>query len=111
MADAGLGRPTVHQLLTHTGGVADVSHPSAGPDELRTVQDYVGPLGEPRLRFEPRTGWHYNNHGFNRPPPHHHDPGTQIAPTSRQTVQAKREHVARTSRPRHPRSSPARAGR
>jgi CubicO group peptidase (beta-lactamase class C family) len=59
-------RVTVHQLLTHTGGLGDVFGPelSAIRDQLRQHGDYVRRFAQQPLLFEPGSRWMYSNYGF-----------------------------------------------
>ena len=62
----GLGRVTIYQLLTHTGGTGDIFGPEfqAHRLELRTLDDYVKLYGSRPLKFEPGSKWEYSNYGF-----------------------------------------------
>ena len=72
-ARAGLRRPTLRHLLTHTAGVRAVRGAS---DLLRPALGWSTPVGRPppplaqyyrgglRFDFEPGTKWAYSNHGF-----------------------------------------------
>ena len=57
---------TIHQLLTHTGGTADIPFFDviAHRQELRTLADYVRRYGKRGLEFAPGSGWAYSNYGF-----------------------------------------------
>ena len=57
---------TIHQLLTHTGGIRDIPWPDffAHRKELRTLADYVRRYGKRGLMFEPGSGWAYSSYGF-----------------------------------------------
>jgi D-alanyl-D-alanine carboxypeptidase len=57
---------TIHHLLTHTGGTADIFGPqyAARRLELRTLNDYVTLYGERPLAFEPGSQWAYSNYGM-----------------------------------------------
>ena len=57
---------TIHQLLTHTGGTADIPFFDviAHRNELRTLADYVKRYGKRGLEFEPGSRWAYNSYGF-----------------------------------------------
>jgi CubicO group peptidase (beta-lactamase class C family) len=60
-------RVTIHQLLTHTGGVpsyTDVPEYIAGMREDVTPAQMVERFREKPLDFEPGTGWHYSNSGY-----------------------------------------------
>jgi D-alanyl-D-alanine carboxypeptidase len=59
-------RVTVHQLLTHTGGLGDVfgTELSAVRDQLREHDDYVRRFAQQPLLFEPGSRWMYSNYGF-----------------------------------------------
>lgn len=61
------GPVTVHQLLTHTGGVpsyTDVPEYVAGMREDVTTEQMIDRFREKPLDFEPGTGWHYSNSGY-----------------------------------------------
>ena len=61
------GRVTVHQLLTHTGGVpsyTDVPEYVALMREDVTTEQMIDRFREKPLDFEPGTGWHYSNSGY-----------------------------------------------
>lgn len=58
---------TIHQLLTHTGGVpsyTDSPDYVAGMREDVTVQEMIDRFREEPLDFEPGTDWHYSNSGY-----------------------------------------------
>jgi CubicO group peptidase (beta-lactamase class C family) len=59
-------RVTVHQLLTHTGGLGDVFGPelSSIRDRMRQHGDYVRQFARRPLLFEPGSRWMYSNYGF-----------------------------------------------
>jgi CubicO group peptidase (beta-lactamase class C family) len=61
------GPVTVHQLLTHTGGVpsyTDVPEYVAGMREDVTTEQMIERFREKPLDFDPGTGWHYSNSGY-----------------------------------------------
>ncbi|HSL84316.1 MAG TPA: serine hydrolase domain-containing protein, partial [Thermoanaerobaculia bacterium] len=65
--DGPAGPVTVHQLLTHTGGVpsyTDVPEYVAGMREDVTTEQMIDRFREKPLDFEPGTGWHYSNSGY-----------------------------------------------
>ncbi len=57
---------TVHQLLTHTGGVGDIFGPQFNENRLtlKTLKDYVALYGKRAGEFAPGTRWAYANYGF-----------------------------------------------
>ena len=57
---------TIHHLLTHTGGTADIFGPeyNARRLELRTLNDYVALYGKREPIFEPGSRWAYSNYGM-----------------------------------------------
>ena len=57
---------TIHQLLTHTGGIADIPYLDviAHRKQLCTLADYVKRYGKRGLEFEPGRGWAYSSYGF-----------------------------------------------
>ena len=57
---------TVHQLLTHTGGVGDIFGPQFNEHrlQLKTLNDYVALYGARVGEFPPGTRWAYANYGF-----------------------------------------------
>jgi CubicO group peptidase (beta-lactamase class C family) len=57
---------TIHQLLTHTSGLADVFTPAfnADPHAYRTNADYLPLFADEPLLFEPGTGWSYSSAGY-----------------------------------------------
>ncbi len=59
-------KPTIHHLLTHTGGTGDFFGPEFDKHRLKlhTLQDYVKLYGERGLAFEPGSRWEYSNYGF-----------------------------------------------
>jgi D-alanyl-D-alanine carboxypeptidase len=59
-------RVTIHQLLTHTGGLGDVFGPELAPirNQLRAHDDYVRRFAQRPLLFEPGSRWTYSNYGF-----------------------------------------------
>jgi D-alanyl-D-alanine carboxypeptidase len=61
-----IARATIHQLLTHTSGAADVFGPRYAKHqrELRTHMDYVKMFGDDALRSEPGTRYEYSSLGF-----------------------------------------------
>ena len=61
-----LARVTIHQLLTHTGGVGNIFSPQyeARKDGLLRVTDYLALLASEPLRFEPGARFEYSNGGF-----------------------------------------------
>ncbi len=64
-ADAA-ARVTIHQLLTHTGGIGNIFGPryEEERDSLLTVGDYLSLFAKEPLRFEPGARWEYSNGGF-----------------------------------------------
>lgn len=60
------GSVTIHHLLTHTSGIAEVYGP--GFDALRgkiaTLDDYIRLFGDRELEFAPGSDWAYSNYGF-----------------------------------------------
>lgn len=60
-------RVTIHQLLTHTGGVpsyTDVPEYAARMREDVTPAQMIERFREKPLDFEPGAGWHYSNSGY-----------------------------------------------
>jgi D-alanyl-D-alanine carboxypeptidase len=60
-------RVTLHQLLTHTGGVGDFFGPAffeAAKDRFRTVDDLVSLVREAAPLFPPGERWGYSNGGY-----------------------------------------------
>ena len=59
-------RVTIHQLLTHTGGIGNIFGPRYEDerDRLQTVGDYLALFAEEPLRFEPGERWEYSNGGY-----------------------------------------------
>lgn len=58
---------TIHHLLTHTSGIADIySLPRFGDSEGRggTLAQVIADLGAIELAFEPGTGYAYSNGGY-----------------------------------------------
>lgn len=57
---------TVHNLLTHTGGVGDIFGPqfNARRLEIKTLSDYVGLYGTRPRQFAAGTNYAYANYGF-----------------------------------------------
>jgi D-alanyl-D-alanine carboxypeptidase len=57
---------TIHQLLTHTGGMGDMFGPEfrAHRLELRTLDDFVRLYGDRGPEFQPGSRWRYSNYGY-----------------------------------------------
>lgn len=59
---------TIHQLLTHTGGLYNITDILAAPDKvdasLITTDYLMGLIGANPLRFEPGTKFEYSNTGY-----------------------------------------------
>lgn len=57
---------TVHQLLTHTGGLGDFLGPgfAEARDRLRTPADFLPLFASQPLKFSPGTSWAYSNGGY-----------------------------------------------
>lgn len=59
-------RVTIHQLLTHTGGLGNFFGPGYAErrDSLLRVADYLPLFAAEPLAFEPGARWEYSNGGF-----------------------------------------------
>lgn len=59
-------RVTLHDLLTHTGGIGDIFGPAFRQhrSELRDPKDYLALYGTRGLEFEPGSREEYSNYGF-----------------------------------------------
>lgn len=61
---------TIHHLLSHTGGVPNLTNLSAFPDYLRTKRDpttveaLIGRFRDRPLDFKPGEKWNYSNSGY-----------------------------------------------
>jgi CubicO group peptidase (beta-lactamase class C family) len=61
---------TIHQLLSHTGGVPNLTNLNAFPDYLRTkrepttVEALIGRFRDRPLDFKPGEKWTYSNSGY-----------------------------------------------
>ncbi len=55
---------TTRHLLTHTGGLSDVSNLIEGPPATRTPEDYIAAALSTGLAFKPGQGWAYCSPGF-----------------------------------------------
>ena len=56
---------TIHQLLTHTGGVGDFGGDfKQDRNALREPKDYVARFGNHGLSFEPGAKWEYSSYGY-----------------------------------------------
>lgn len=65
--DGPAARVTIHQLLTHTGGVpsyTDVPEYASRMREDVTPESMIERFREKPLDFEPGTDWHYSNSGY-----------------------------------------------